>query len=136
MPARILVVDDAVEVVEFLVRFLETLGYEASKAFDGYGAMVAFREQHADLILLDFAMPAGSGEDVYQQLSAMDTGQSVPIIFVSARPKYLLEQMLPKDPNVRFVEKPVDMDELTAHIAELLGPKAITPSKTPSAQGQ
>ena len=133
MPATVLVVDDEKDMTEFLAQFVASLGYVVFKAFDGYGAMVAFREQHADLILLDFAMPAGSGEDVYQQLRAMDTGQSVPIIFVSASPKYMLEQMLPQDPNVRFVEKPINRDELSAQMAELLGPKAITPPQPPSA---
>ena len=124
MPARILVVDDEKDVTEFLAQLVGSLGYEAAKAFDGYGAMTAFREKKPDLILLDFAMPAGSGGDVYHQLRAMDMGKDIPVIFISATPKYQLEQMLPPDPLVRFVDKPVDVPLLAGYIKELLGPKA------------
>ena len=127
MPARILVVDDEKDVTEFLAHLVVSLGYEVVKAFDGYGAMAAFREHHPDLILLDFAMPAGSGGDVYNQLRSMEAGQKIPIIFVSARPKYQLEQMLPPDPIVRFMEKPVNVEELGAFISELIGPQAAPP---------
>ena len=127
MPARILVVDDEKDVTEFLSHLVVSLGYEAVMAFDGYGAMAAFRQHRPDLILLDFAMPAGSGGDVYKQLRALDTGRNTPVIFVSARPKFQLEQMLPPDPLVRFVEKPVDVGELGAFIIELLGPQAAPP---------
>ena len=127
MPARILVVDDEKDVTEFLSHLVVSLGYEAAMAFDGYGAMVAFRQHHPDLILLDFAMPAGSGGDIYKQLRSLDIGRNIPVIFVSARPKYQLAQMLPPDPLVRFVEKPVDVGELSAFIIELLGPQAAPP---------
>jgi CheY-like chemotaxis protein len=124
MAVRILVADDEKDVAEFLSHFVTTLGYEAVKALDGYSAMAAFREQRPDLMLLDYAMPAGSGGDVYRQLRSLDAGKDVPVIFVSATPKYQLEQMLPPDPLLRFVEKPVDVELLTGYIRELLGSKA------------
>jgi CheY-like chemotaxis protein len=124
MSARILVVDDEKDVADFLAHFVETLGCEAVKAFDGYSAMAVFREKKPDLILLDYAMPAGSGGDVYRQLRSLDTGKDIPVIFVSATPKYQLEQMMPPDPLVRFVDKPVDAALLGGYIKELLGPKA------------
>ena len=71
--------------------------------------------------------PAGNGGDIYKQLRSLDTGRKTPVIFVSARPKFQLEQMLPPDPLVRFVEKPVDVGELGAFIIELLGPQAAPP---------
>ncbi|MBI5241954.1 MAG: response regulator [Elusimicrobia bacterium] len=124
MPARILIAEDDKDVLGFLARLVESLGYEAITACDGYSAMAAFRERRPDLVLLDYAMPAGSGGDVYRQLRGLDTGKDLSVIFVSATPKYQLEQMVPPDPRIRFVDKPVDAALLGGYIRELLGPKA------------
>ncbi len=121
--ARILIADDEKDVTEFLAHFVATLGHEAIKALDGYSAMAAFRQSRPDLILLDYAMPAGSGGDVYNQLRLLEAGKNIPIIFVSATPKYQLEQMMPPDPLIRFVDKPVDPAVLGAYIKEMLDHK-------------
>jgi CheY-like chemotaxis protein len=76
-------------------------------------------------------MPAGDGATAYSRLRGNTFTVATPIIFISGiNPGEILSR-LPKDPLVRVITKPIDMDELSKHIAELLGlpPPTGGPSK-------
>ncbi|MBA4389914.1 MAG: adenylate/guanylate cyclase domain-containing response regulator [Syntrophus sp. (in: bacteria)] len=82
--ARILVVDDIVEVCELLSRCLEDMGFHSEKAENGQVAMQKLAEKPFDLVLLDIVMPDIDG---YQVLSAIKSDIRlchVPVIVISA----------------------------------------------------
>jgi two-component system cell cycle response regulator DivK len=54
---QILVVDDELDVVEFLTQLLEDNGYEVTVAYDGLQGMEMVLKEQPDLILLDLQMP-------------------------------------------------------------------------------
>jgi two-component system chemotaxis response regulator CheY len=59
--AKILVIDDDVVVRETIVQILEDGGYRVVSAEDGKRGMIAFREEHPDLIVTDLVMPQQGG---------------------------------------------------------------------------
>jgi CheY-like chemotaxis protein len=59
--AKILVVDDDEQVRDVFKRTLEAHGHEVREAGDGRSAMRSYREQPADLVILDIIMPEQDG---------------------------------------------------------------------------
>lgn len=81
MGARILVVDDEVEILEMIKDALEIEGYQVDTARSGDEA----REKAGcdpDLILLDVMLPGASGFEICQSIRQQ---VSCPIVFLSAR---------------------------------------------------
>jgi DNA-binding response OmpR family regulator len=77
---RILVVDDAPDILEALVTTLEDSGFQTSAASDGRAALRAFYEFQPQLVVLDLIMPMMSGIDVCRQVRSMS---DVPVVFLS-----------------------------------------------------
>ncbi len=77
---RILVVDDAPDILEALATTLEDSGFQAAKAEDGRTALRTFYEFQPQLVVLDLVMPMMSGVDVCRQIRSMS---DVPIVFLS-----------------------------------------------------
>lgn len=79
--ARVLVVDDDITVREVVVSYLKAAGHQAYEAADGSAALSQFRDQPADLVILDLMMPGVDGLQVCARLRAMG---DVPIVMLTA----------------------------------------------------
>jgi len=79
---RILLVEDEPDLADPLAFLLRREGYEVEIAEDGPSALTAFREQGADVILLDLMLPGMPGTEVCRQIR---TTSSVPILMVTAK---------------------------------------------------
>lgn len=66
--ARILVIEDDVEVRELLRQILEHVGYEVDEAGDGEEGIKRYREKQADLIITDIIMPKKEGIETITDL--------------------------------------------------------------------
>jgi len=130
----ILVVDDDLSVMQLLWDYLTGEGYNVISASDGYSALAAFAQGKPRLVILDYAMPAGTGRDVLQRIRARVDGASVPVIFLTACPLAELQMRMPPSPIVRYLNKPVDFPKLAATIKELLGPGRDSGDDKPSGQ--
>jgi DNA-binding response OmpR family regulator len=79
---RILLVDDEQSIQTLLSYPLRKDGYEVVQAGDGREALVRFREQPFDLVVLDLMLPQISGLEVCRRLRERS---AVPIIMLTAR---------------------------------------------------
>ena len=66
--ARILIIDDEVQIREMLGQMLSREGYEVVHAADGKVGMSVCREQHIDLIITDIIMPEKDGIEMILEL--------------------------------------------------------------------
>jgi two-component system KDP operon response regulator KdpE len=80
--ARILIVDDEIEVVRALRRSLTAHGYTVLTATSGEEAIKVTDEQRPDLLLLDLMLPGMSGLDVCRSIRATS---NVPILVLSVK---------------------------------------------------
>lgn len=85
MKRKILVVDDEVNIVEFLKMNLKQNGYEVICANDGIEAFNAAVAQLPDCILLDIMLPDITGLEVCRLLKQNAQTKSIPIIMLSAK---------------------------------------------------
>jgi two-component system KDP operon response regulator KdpE len=111
--ARILVVDDEVEIVRELQRSLLAHGYEVFTAHSGEEALEVWRASRPDVMLLDLELPGISGLSVCQRIRAES---SLPIIVLSVkgaeRDKVQALDLGADD----YVPKPFGVDEVLARI--------------------
>ena len=117
---RVLVVDDNLVNVEFLVDLLRLTGFEVRGCHQVDEALAAFSQTPFDLVITDLVMPERDGFDLIRGIRAGATAQATPIIVASA-------SAFPGD-QVRaiatgandFVAKPVDAQLLLRKMAALL----------------
>lgn len=114
-------IDDDEAIVDLLRIRLEELGHEVTSAMDASAGMMLAGRVKPDLITLDFQMPAGDGAQVYQRLRTNTFTAKTKIIFVTGRSQDELALSVPDDPDVRFLQKPIDVEALKRHLRELLG---------------
>ena len=113
MTRTILVVDDETTLRETLVEALELEGYRAIPAADGREALIRFRADQPDLVLLDLMLPELSGVEVCRILRAES---QVPIIMLTARDGEVDKVVGLELGADDYVTKPFSLRELTARV--------------------
>jgi DNA-binding NarL/FixJ family response regulator len=115
---RIVCIEDDRETAELIAEELSDRGgFEIVLAYDGQEGLAAILRERPDLVLSDISMPALSGFDVLEKLSAMAPNFAhIPFIFLTAladRDNELRGRQLGADD---YVLKPVDFDILESII--------------------
>lgn len=125
--ARILVVDDEIEILRALQRSLAAHGYEVFTAGCGEDALESIAHHRPDLILLDLGLPDISGLEVCKQVR---TQSNLPIIVLSVkdteRDKVLALDLGADD----YVSKPFSINEVLARVRVALRHAAQVQSGT------
>ena len=117
MSARILVAEDSLEIASFISDYLTMQGHQVDVVSDGLELMKKAEELHPQLIVTDIQMPGAFGSTAYTVLRKNESTKDIPIIFVSGHP---VESMMPKDPKIRFLDKPIDLKKFERLLNELL----------------
>jgi len=113
MARTILVVDDEPTLRETLVDALESDGFRVVAAADGREALVRFRAERPDLILLDLMLPELSGVEVCRIIRA-ESG--VPIVMLTAKDSELDKVVGLELGADDYVTKPFSLRELSARV--------------------
>ncbi len=82
--ARVLVVDDELDVVQFIERALKDEQMEVICAYDGLSALDLAEMERPDVIVLDIMMPMMSGYEVAEQLKANPQTHHIPILCLTS----------------------------------------------------
>jgi DNA-binding response OmpR family regulator len=109
----ILVVEDDEDTVTALCMLLDDAGYASVSAGDVAGAIVLLGRADPGLVLLDWSLDDGSGEDV---LIAARCGERRPPVVLVTGHSELGPCALPPDAVLR---KPFDVEELLELVAHL-----------------
>jgi len=116
----ILVVDDDYLLVESLTDLLDMEGYRVVSAGNGKDGLARLEKEIPDLVLTDFMMPIADGLDLIWGVNALPKFRSLPIVVMSASPKYVALPARPLRVSA-FLSKPFGLDELLAIIERLIG---------------
>jgi len=117
MKKDILVVDDELDVREFLRDLLEDQGYAVRQAEDGTQAMEMIQKQTPDLILLDLMMPNETGTGLYRRVVHKKEFKDIPVIVISG----LAGRHVAVSKSVLVFDKPIDEARLLAEIEKIFG---------------
>lgn len=111
--ARILAVDDEIEILRVLQRSLTAHGYEVFTAASGEEALEAISRHRPDLILLDLGLPGMSGLEVCRHVRAHS---NLPIIILSVKDTELDKVQALDLGADDYVSKPFGMNEVLARV--------------------
>lgn len=103
--ARILLVDDEPEILEFYRDALENVNWVLDSAIDGTVALELLKEHRYDLIVSDIAMPQMDGISLLRRIR--ETDLDVPVIFVTAAPAVETAMKAIEYGALRYLTKPV-----------------------------
>jgi two-component system response regulator MprA len=118
MNERILIIEDDEAIVKIIRRTLSYEGYHVEVALDGEAGFEKARDQHPDLVVLDWMLPGMDGLEVCQRIRAM--GNSISILMLTAKDS-LQDRVDGLDTGADdYMVKPFEIDELLARIRALL----------------
>ena len=114
---NILVIDDNINIRQFLHQELSAVGYEVREASSGAEGLAMIVEKKPDLIVLDVKMPHLNGFEVAVRLHTNPVTLAIPVIFHTiAEDKSLSEQL-----GVEcYLTKPVKDTDLLAAVKKFL----------------
>lgn len=122
-PARILIVDDATDNIEFLARILDD-AYEVQIATSGPMALELAGREPPALILLDVVMPGMDGYQVLNALRELSQCRDIPVIFITGHGDTENETRGLEAGAVDFISKPVNPAVVRARVNTHLTLKA------------
>ncbi|SFN58125.1 response regulator [Dokdonella immobilis] len=116
-PARILVIDDELQIRRFLDISLRAQGYQVALADTAGAGLEMLATRGADLVILDMGLPDRDGLEVLGELRLWST---VPVIVLTVRSSER-EKVAALDAGANdYVTKPFGVQELLARIRALL----------------
>ena len=118
----ILVVDDIPNILELIDTTLKFKGgYRVQTARNGEEALEVIQKEHPILVVTDILMPKMDGFNLVHRLRLDPGTRNIPVVFLSAT------YVAPEDKTfamligaTRFIEKPIDIDQLMKTLSELL----------------
>jgi DNA-binding response OmpR family regulator len=113
----ILLVEDADELAEVIIRELEKEGYDLLHAPEGVDALSLYERHHPDLIILDWMLPRLDGLEVLRHLRQ---DSAVPVLMLTAREEETDRVIGLEVGADDYLTKPFGMRELIARVRALL----------------
>lgn len=129
---KILVIDDS-KVIRMRVREMLPPGnFEVLEAKDGIEGLNLIRQEHPNLIMLDFLLPKKSGWEVFQEIQTHSELQTIPLVLMSGRKEEVTEKISEPFEYFAFVEKPFEKKQLVDAIKEAMRKAGSRPVTAPA----
>jgi excisionase family DNA binding protein len=118
---KVLLVDDDVEVVEMMTRFLVEDGrFEVRVASNGFDAGMMVKDYRPDIMVLDVMLPDINGKEVCQRVRSDSTMDEVRIICISGMVEEDKIDDLRDSGANDFLHKPFEVEALLDRMCQLL----------------
>lgn len=116
----ILVVDDNIEMLNFLEKKLMGCGFRVIKANDGRDALNVLATEYVDIVVSDIMMPEIDGMELLQRIKSDVNFSHIPVILLTAKTR-LEDKLSGLDSGAdAYVEKPFAIEYLVGNINMLL----------------
>ncbi|MEC7816119.1 MAG: MHYT domain-containing protein [Pseudomonadota bacterium] len=123
-PLRLLIADDVAQNLELMSTLLTQRGHEVTTASNGQEALGQLSRQRFDLVLMDIQMPELNGHEATRKLRQREQRlnlESTPVIALTAGVLEEDRQDAFRAGMNGFATKPINLPELSAEIARVLG---------------
>ena len=115
---KILVVDDNIEFVDFIRRFLEDKDFQVSVALDGKTAIEKAVSDVPELVLLDLKLPDIPGEEVLKRVKEIEKDIAIVVITGYGGEQVAVDMM--RKGAIDFLSKPIDHEVLLSSVKNAL----------------
>ena len=126
MNAKILLVEDEIDLGNVVKQYLEIVGFEVDWAKNGKLAFDQLQQLHSfyQLIIIDVSMPVMDGFELANRI--FEAGIQVPFLFLTARNEKADRLYGLKIGADDYISKPFDVDELVLRIKNIIRRYAAT----------
>lgn len=128
---RILVVEDNPLNMELVCNVLEAHGYEVWEARGAAQALERLTTGKPDLILMDIQLPGVDGLALTRRLKQDPGARDIPVVAVTAHAMKGDRERIMEAGCCGYIQKPIDINELTNQVGRLLREDAPQVRKTP-----
>ena len=112
----ILVVDDNLNNLKTLSKFLKEKGYSVRGALNGQSALMAIEAMPPELILLDVLMPELNGYEICRRIKTKPETRDIPVIFISALEETEKKVEGFQAGGIDFITKPFNLEEVLIRV--------------------
>ena len=123
-PSRILIVDDQIEVAEFLAEMLRLVGHEPLTESNPQKALERIEDESFDLIISDFKMPELSGFDYYQAVLSVRPAMAARFVFLTGDLFNFETESLLRSSGVPVMTKPFRLAAIEQMLSGILASAA------------
>jgi len=123
VPAKLLIVEDELDLATLLRFIFEKFGYSVSEAHNGQEALdlLAAAPEPPDVIITDVMMPVMDGYTMVTQLQENAATRKIPVIIITAKGQ--VRELFQLANVAGFVEKPFEPKYLKEIVDKLIVPK-------------
>ena len=115
--ATILLIEDARDLADIVLRELERSGYETMHAVDGFEGLRLFQQGSPDLVILDWMLPGLDGIDVLRRIRECS---ALPVLMLTARDEETDRVIGLELGADDYMAKPFGLREMVARVRALL----------------
>lgn len=117
MPVKVLIVDDEVDFLDIMAERMRARGIDVSTATSAEDAINLVGQEHYDVVIMDFMMPAMNGFKALKLLRAKKA--DTPIILMTGNVPGELILQAKQNGALDVVEKPADLQTLIEKIKQV-----------------
>lgn len=122
---RVLIVDDAPELLLLLRKLVERMGYQVEIASGAIEALEILKARPVDLLLTDWSMPGMDGGELIAAMKEDERHKEIPVIVLTGHDTDNERETAAVVGCDRFLVKPIMRDELQRVIGQLLPAAAV-----------
>lgn len=130
--AKILIVDDEVEVADFLKEYFREHGYAVAGAANFDEALLIFENFHPDLIITDIKLPGKDGVDLIKEIRRRD--KDMQFIVMTGQSHHLVLERLEQETHIAdFISKPIGLpaiEKLVKKVVDMISEKKSAATKS------
>ena len=116
---KILLAEDDTDMRRFLVKALQTAGYDVISYDNGLSAYQRLREEPFELLLTDIVMPEMDGIELARRAAELDP--DIKIMFITGFAAVALNSDSDAPKNAKVLSKPVHLREIVAEVERMVG---------------
>ncbi|MBN1428839.1 MAG: response regulator [Anaerolineae bacterium] len=124
---KIVIVDDEMDTVSILAKFLEMCGFQVIGSLTGMEGMQAIAAHQPKVIILDLMLPDADGYQLCRLIRHQPSSKETPVIMLSARTTRDEVMRGYRVGATSYLKKPVDLNKLLEEVKRLLYTTHVTP---------
>lgn len=121
---NVLIVDDEEFIRDIVKECLTSTGHNVITAESGEEALGLMKQNHFDIMFLDFSMPSKDGLELLREIRAIDRNANV--VIISARPEEQLPGELSDEGSYNIIKKPFSVDQIQNAVSRVLGAESAS----------
>ena len=119
----VLIIEDEIDIQNFISRVLELEGYHVLRADDGRIGMDMLRGNDISLVLLDLRLPGRDGWSVLREIKRSPELTTIPVVVLTAIAETLQRKKTLRMGATRYLIKPLSANSLSKTISSVLHEK-------------